>query len=53
MNKHTKTYTISDMGRALISQGMLPPSAQINRIDVHDDRCIVDILFEADDCIKK
>ncbi len=53
MSKHTKTFTISDMERALIKQGMLPPSAQIDRIDMHDDRCIVDILFDADDCIKK
>lgn len=53
MSKHTRSYTTQDIEKALIRQGMLPPSAQINRIDVHDDRCTVDILFEADDCVKK
>ncbi len=53
MSKHTITYTVQDIEKAFIRQGMLPPSAQIDRIDIHDDRCIVDILFEADDCIKK
>ncbi|KKN85492.1 hypothetical protein LCGC14_0278150 [marine sediment metagenome] len=53
MSKHTRTYTVQDLNRALIKQGMLPPSAQIDRIDVHEDRCIVDILFDADDCVKK
>lgn len=53
MSKHTRTYTTQDIEKAFISQGMLPPSALINRIEVHADRCIVDILFEADDCVKK
>jgi hypothetical protein len=53
MSKHTKSFTVSDLERALIAQGMLPPSAQLHRIDMHDDKCIVDILFEADDCVKK
>jgi len=53
MSNHTKSFTVSDMERALITQGMLPASAQIDRIDVHEDRCIVDILFNADDCVKK